>query len=144
MFALLGGGQQKKTIEKIIRDENLSNNFFMPGDQKRDIVAKFRAAADVNLCLMAGYSLIEAAVSARPIVSYDVEWHYELVKNGLTGALIKEGNVEGVVSAIIDFLSNEKKAEEFGKNARKIAVARHSLKSSSAIKVKYYKELLEK
>jgi len=42
---------------------------------------------------MGGFSLIEAYAAGRPVVSYDVEWHSELVKNNETGFLIPESMV---------------------------------------------------
>lgn len=143
LFLMLGDGIERKKAEALTRELNLTNNILFLGFQPLEKVVKFRKIADVNLCLMAGFSLIEAAAAGRPIVSYDVEWHYELVKNGETGYLIKEHDVDGAAEAIIRLISNPELAKKLGENARKLANQNHSIEKTSQVKRNCYEELIK-
>ena len=54
-------------------------------------VRNLRQLSYINLSLMGGFfSLIECCASGRPTISYEVEWHSELIENERTGYLVKE------------------------------------------------------
>jgi len=101
-----------------------------------------RRVSEVSLCLMAGFSLIEACAAKRLIISYDVEWHSELVKNNETGFLIKEHDVDAVVNALDWLLEHPVKSEAMGQKEKALAFERHDLENTSAIKTKFYSEIL--
>jgi hypothetical protein len=61
---------QSKNLQKLIR---------IIGFQSRDFVISLRKESALALCLMGGFSLIEACAAARPVIAYAVEWHLELV-----------------------------------------------------------------
>lgn len=143
VFLLVGDGTERKNLSKLIKDLNLKDSVKLPGFQSQDRVADFMLNADINLCPLSGFSLIEAAMSGKPAIAYDVEWHYELIKNGETGFLIKVGNIDAVADAIIELLNNPELGKRLGENARKLAMERHSLEASSKIKIKHYEELLQ-
>jgi glycosyltransferase involved in cell wall biosynthesis len=143
VFLLLGDGHERESLSKLIEDLNLKDNVKLPGFQSQDKVVDFRVNADVNLCLMGGFSLIEAAVSGKPAIAYDVEWHYELIKNRETGFLIKEGDIDAVADAVVELLNHPELGKRLGENARKLAMERHSIEASSKIKIKHYEELLQ-
>lgn len=96
------------------------------------------------MCLMAGFSLIEACASGRPVISYDVEWHRELVKDGETGFLIKEHDLDSLCKAVIYLLDHPSVADSLGKSARNLAFQNHDVKNVSKIKNCLYKELILK
>ena len=143
VFAMLGDGNEAESLKRKIEKDGLSECMQLLGFQPQEVVVDFRQNADVNICLMAGFSLIEAASSGRPIVSYDVEWHYELVRNGDTGFLVPEGDIDAASEAIIKLLDNPELAGRLGENARKLAIAHHSLEITSWIRVKWYEELMQ-
>lgn len=142
LLLILGDGPEKESAEAFSKKSNLMDNVQFLGFQSREMVVKFRKIADINLCLMGGFSLIEAAASGKPIVSYDVEWHYELVKNGVTGYLIKEHDIDKAAEAIVAILNNHDLAKRIGENARILAIERHAIKKTSQIKRNCYDELI--
>ena len=78
-----------------------------------------------------------------PVVSYDVEWHHELVKNGQTGFLIAENDLGALTQAIAYLLDHPKEAGEMGAKARQLAMVRHDISYTSEVKRKCYRELLQ-
>ena len=143
MFVVVGGGKEEDRIkEEVATDLLLKNCMLLLGFQPRDVCLDLRRASDVSLCLMAGFSLIEACAAERPVVSYDVEWHYELVKNNQTGFLIPEHDVNGAVEALDWLLDHPEESEEMGKKAKALAFEHHDLKSTSKIKIMCYSGIL--
>ena len=93
---------------------------------------------------MAGFSLIEACAAGRPVVSYDVEWHSELVKYKETGFLLKENDVDGVFDALDWILEHPEESNAMGQKAKALAFERHDLKITSATKIRCYSEILSR
>lgn len=143
-FLILGEGIERGKAEALSERLDLSNNIVFAGFQPLEKVKEFRKIADVNLCLMAGFSLIEAAAAGRPVVSYDVEWHYELVRNDETGYLIREHDIAGASEAIVRLINDPALAKRLGENARRLAFKNYDIKQSSRIKILYHDELLSR
>ena len=143
IFAMVGGGKEEENLKKKIQEERLENVVKFFGFQPHDKVIEFRKNADVNLCLMGGFSLIEACASGRPVIAYDVEWHYELIKNEETGFLIEEGNTDKVTEKIITLLNDEQLAQRLGANAKKLTIEKYSIEETSKIKISVYDEILK-
>lgn len=110
--------------------------------QSRERVAQLRLQSAASLCLMAGFSLIEACAAGSPPIAYDVEWHRELVKDGVTGYLVKEHDIDGVVAAIERLLDRPAERAAMGARARALAFERHELTATSRIKQACYTALL--
>jgi glycosyltransferase involved in cell wall biosynthesis len=143
IIVLAGGGGEEDRIRKEIKaDPFLAEHVLPVGFQPRNVCLDLRRASEVSLCLMAGFSLIEACAAAHPIISYDVEWHSELVKNTETGFLIEEHNMDGVVNALNWLLEHPIEGDAMGQNAKSLAFERHDLIKTSAVKISCYLEML--
>lgn len=145
-FVLLiaGGGNEDQRLKSEVETNSiLQRHIRLLGFLSRERVIALRRVADVNICLMAGFSLIEACAAAHPVVSYDVEWHHELVRNSETGYLLPEHNVDALVDAVNTLLEQPDAARKMGNRAQELAFERHDVGVTSAIKVCCYRELLE-
>ena len=91
---------------------------------------------------MGGFSLIEACAAGRPFVSYDVEWHHELVVNGVTGRLLPEHDTMGVADALAALLEDQALADRLGEGACRLVHSRYSLQHTQKIKRQVYGEML--
>ncbi len=144
IFLIVGDGEERKFLEELTHSLGLDMNLKFLGMQHWERAMQIRLISDVSLCLMAGNSLVEAAVAATPLIAYDVDWHYELVRNGETGFLLPEGDIDGVAEAIITLLDNPELAKRLGQNVRKLAVERHSIEKVRQIRINFYGELIHK
>ena len=144
MFLVAGNGSEYKYMKEYIKKHNLENYIMLIGFQNKNIIYNIRKQSFINLCLLDGFSLIEACAGARPVIAYDIEWHYELVKNNETGFLIEENNIDEVVKKIIYLLDNPSIAEKLGKNARELALKRHDMNNVIKIKQNIYEGVLSK
>jgi glycosyltransferase involved in cell wall biosynthesis len=142
VFLIVGDGKDRENLEKLSHDLGLDKNIKFLGYQPHNKVAQIMLLSDINLCLLSGFSLIEGAMSGKPIVAYDIEWHSELIKNNETGLLVAKGDIEGAANAILKILDNAELARKMGENARRLAIEKYSLENTSKIKIKCYEELL--
>jgi len=143
IFVLVGGGDEAENLRAKAESYGMTgDNFRFAGFLSHETALEFRRQADVNLVLMGGYSLIEACASGKPVIAYDVEWHYELIKDGETGFLVKENDVNTVAQKIDLLLSDDKLSKKLGEAARRLAFSRHSGEIASCRKVEVYKEIL--
>ena len=143
VFLLAGGGSEWERIKSKIEEYFQEGMIILPGFQNQSVVVNIRRQSFISLCLMGGYSLIEACAAAKPVIAYAVEWHDELVIDKETGFLIAENDIEDAVEKIIKLLDHPAKAEIMGINARDLAFSRHSLTHTSSIKRQIYREVLE-
>lgn len=142
VILVVGDGPEHGKMKSLVEKYNLSNIVRLTGFQPRKEAIYVRCCSYLALSLMGGFSLIEACIAGCPVISYDVEWHHELVKNGETGFLIKENDLEALIRAVNYLLDHPSKAEEMGTMARKLAIARHDISTTSEVKINCYRELL--
>lgn len=65
---------------------------------------------------------IEAAASGRPIVATNTGATPEFVENGITGLLVSEMDLDGLLHAVQDLLDDPEKRSKLGENARAFAL----------------------
>ena len=141
---LAGDGPEKIELLKQIKANNLSENVKVLGFLDGATLFKLRKKCDVNLCLMGGFSLIEACLSGRPTIAYDVEWHSELIENGQSGFLVEEGNISNLKAAIVRLFNEPNLAKKIGGKGKHIAEKKHSLVNANKAKISAYQKLYEK
>lgn len=140
---LVGDGPEKEGLEAVVQEYNLSSLVMFTGFQPRKKVISIRRQSSLALCLMGGLSLIEACAAGCPPVSYNIEWHYELVKNGETGFLVNENDLDALTEAVRYLLDHPREAKEMGEKARQLAMIQHRIAYTSEIKINCYKKLLK-
>jgi glycosyltransferase involved in cell wall biosynthesis len=140
VFVLVGEGAEAEAVARIVGPHLHHAVRLLPFQPWPHVVA-LRRASTVSLCLMGGYSLIEACAAGSPVVAYDVEWHRELVESGVTGYLVPEHDVAAVAAAVERLLDDEAGAREMGQRARARAFARHDIRVTSQLKQRCYARL---
>ena len=142
VFLILGDGPERENLVALTEKFNISENVRFLGFQKIEQVAYFTINTDINLVPLGGFSLIESAVSGNPVVTYDVEWHSELIKDKETGLLVKHRDTHGMAEAIIYLLEHPDEAQRYAKNARQLVMERHSFEAHCKTLSKVYEEAL--
>lgn len=139
-----GSGAQQEAMARGVRAAGGADRIRFLGFVPQEEVLAWRRQGDVNLCLRAGFSLIEACAAGTPVVAYDVDWHRELVRNGETGFLVPEHDVAGVAERVQRLLAHPDEALRMGDSARRLARRRHSPANVARQKASIYRELLQK
>lgn len=142
VLLILGDGKEYQNMQNVIKQESIDNFVRLVGFEGKNVVVNTRKQSFISLTLMGGFSLIEACIGARPVISYDIEWHYELVKNNETGYLIEENNVTLVVEKILFLFNNPDIANQFGSNARNLALENNNIKNTMIKKQQIFEKIL--
>ncbi len=137
-----GDGSMRKELEIHAERLGLDENVVFLGSKPNEFVIDLLRSADLVVVPLAGSLLVEAALSAKPIVAYDCEWHSELVKHGETGLLVKFRDYKEMASAIITLLNDPDLSQKLGNNARKLALEMFHPNVIREIEAEHYKELL--
>lgn len=143
VFVMAGGGVLEAEIRaRIDANPALRRVARLTGFISREMVIALRRHCAVSICLMGGFSLIEACAAGRPVIAYDVDWHGELVIDGVTGRLVAEHSITSVAAALTELLSDDLKASQMGRKAQALAFSRHDLTVTSRNKQRWYRELV--
>jgi glycosyltransferase involved in cell wall biosynthesis len=128
----VGDGPEGVRLKTLVKECNLTSVVMFAGFQPREVVISIQRHSFIALCLKGGFSLIEACAAGCPPISYNIEWHYELVKNGETGFLVKENDLDSLTKAAIYLLDHPREAKEM-----------HNISHTSEVKKYCYRKLLK-
>jgi glycosyltransferase involved in cell wall biosynthesis len=142
-FVICGNGRDYDAINKRLETSPQKKNIRLPGMIPNKIALELRKASFVNLCFFDGFGLIEACASGRPVIGYDVEWNYELIKNDETGYLVRENDKESVLERISYLLQNPGECIRLGEGAKKTAFENFSLEATNKRKAEIYFKILQ-
>ena len=144
VLVIAGGGELAPRVDEwMARSAHAARHVRVVGFWPRDKVIALRQASLVALVFMGGFSLIEACAAGCVPIAYDVEWHHELVIDGVTGILAAERDIEAVVAGIERLLDDRALAERMGRVARKTAFERHDIRRTSQLKREAYQSLID-
>jgi glycosyltransferase involved in cell wall biosynthesis len=85
------------------------------------------ASSNVFVAPHMGYTLIEAGLTGVPIVTYDYDFHREIIADGDTGYLVPFRDVAALASRICDLLADPEHAQAIGTRLRNRLLRDHSL-----------------
>ena len=101
---IYGDGPQRKALERLIMEHELSNNVLLMGPVKRLDLEMSRASLYVLSSRYEGLPMvmIEAMSLGLPIVSFDCPTGpAEVIEDGHSGVLVPDGDVDGLAEAML-------------------------------------------
>ena len=120
-FYWVGDGQYRKKITD--RLEKFDNFEWLGRLDYPDNVRKFLATIDIYALItgmdLAPLTLKEAQLMEKPVIATDVGGDGEMMKDGETGYLVREGNAEDIIDRIKHFLENKEDAKNMGMKGAK-------------------------
>lgn len=117
---LVGGGSMQVELEELARELDVADHLHILGYRDQPWLAAALSSADVVVSTITGRALVEACLSATPVVAYDIEWQSELIQTGETGVLVPYRDVERMAAAVCDLLDDPDLARSLGTGARQI------------------------
>jgi glycosyltransferase involved in cell wall biosynthesis len=143
VFVMMGDGEERASLEALSSaSPEDAASIRLVGFRSLQDVAALRSASAVSLCLMGGFSLIEACAAGSAVVTYDVDWHSEVISDEVTGLLVREGNLDDLEAAVTRLLDDETLAHRLGAHARAFVEANYDERKTSAAKRECYEILL--
>lgn len=120
---LIGDGPERSECERYSRELDIFDDIKFMG--KQDALVELLSVTDLffipSQSESFGLSALEAMSCGVPVISSSVGGLPELNLHGETGYIAEIGDVERMAKYAIELLTNEKRYEQFSKNARKRA-----------------------
>ena len=143
---IVGDGEERKKIENLIKELNISENVLLLGFQKNPL--KYMARADIFVLssILEGFPnvLVEAMACGAPVISTDCQsGPNEIIENGKNGFLVPVADENILAEKIVKLLKDSelrKRMSEEGKKRAQYFSAEKSVKEFENI----FKEVLEK
>jgi glycosyltransferase involved in cell wall biosynthesis len=141
---VVGDGELREELEAYAHDLGLDGKALFTG-WRRDLP---RLYADLDVVALTSInegtpvSLIEAMAAAVPVVATAVGGVPDVVVDGETGYLVKEGDVKGMAEAIMELLRDPKKARQMGQQGRETVYPRFASQTLIANAEGLYVDLL--
>ncbi|MDO8669430.1 MAG: glycosyltransferase family 4 protein [Candidatus Buchananbacteria bacterium] len=119
--AVIGDGDLRPELEKLINDLKLKNKFLLLG--KKDKAVKYLKGFDVYISSSVKegfpYSILEAMSAELPIVSTNVGGIGEMIASDKNGLLVESKNYKALTEKIRYLVDNKPTAQMLGKQAKK-------------------------
>ncbi len=138
---IVGKGSLTEDINREININNLKDKVFLIGEKDQDWLSKCLPNCSCFLATHTGRALAEASFAGLPVVGYDIDWHSEIIKDGINGFLVKPGDTLSFSKAIIEILNNQDLSKKFSLNIRKSAETLLSPEKIYKIEIDCFKKL---
>jgi glycosyltransferase involved in cell wall biosynthesis len=143
VFVLAGGGDPEG-VHRIAAQCHPRPTLLTPGAFPQ--VAALLAASEV--CVLASFSegapnaVLEAMAAARPVVATAVGGIPELVQDGITGWLVRPGDIDALGQRVVELLEDPRRAREMGERGRLAVLGRFSIEQQVATVEDIYHRLM--
>jgi len=122
----VGEGSEKANCLDLVEKLNLDGKVRFVGFEKN--IEKYLAIADLNVITSLREGLprvvVESSLVGIPTVGYQVEGITEIISNAQSGYVVPQGDIEALVSRMIELLNEPAKRKSFGNLAREIALSK--------------------
>ncbi len=143
---IVGGGSEEKNLKKIVHDLNLENVTLFTGFIKPDEIPKYHNMLNIFVALSEsesfGVSALEASACGKPVVVSDAEGFQEIVKNNLTGFIVKKNSINQTVDVLTSLIQNKELREEIGKAGRENILKLYNWDENVEQMIEFYKQII--
>jgi sugar transferase (PEP-CTERM/EpsH1 system associated) len=145
-LAIVGDGPEREPVLQILRDAGCLDRAWLPG--ARNDVASMLKGLDcfVLPSLSEGISntILEAMATGLPVVATRVGGNPELIEHGVSGLLVRPGDVEGLAETLLALWRGRDRARAIGSAARKGVERSFSLERMVGDYARLYQGLLDR
>ena len=118
---IVGDGSELDNLKKLVVDLGMTNSIIFTGNRSQEWIAGVLKYIDVNVAPLCGRSLLEASLGGLPAVAYDVDWHNEIVFNGITGFLLPNLNFRAMGDSLLELFKNPENRVSMGLRMKSVA-----------------------
>ncbi|MCK9225532.1 MAG: glycosyltransferase family 4 protein [Candidatus Muirbacterium halophilum] len=147
-FIFVGDGILKEQLLKEIKLKNLEKYFIFTGLVSPEKVPFYIELSDcvIHTSLREGLARVipQGFLMGKPVISWDVDGAWELIKNKETGYLVKEKDEEELLKVIKEVINNKDLALKMALNGQKLCQKLYSHELMGEKIKKLYKNSIEK
>jgi len=118
---IAGRGSLKAALEERAKELGLGERIIFLGHVAENALADLYYSADAILFTHAGMTLVEAALSSKPIACYDHDWAGEFIGYNERGLLAQFRNTSELAGKVIALLQDKGLSSRLGGSARDFA-----------------------
>ena len=137
-----GDGHLKDELVSLSEELDVSDQIVFCGNRDQIWLSRVLPHVSVIISTLTGRALAETALSAMPIVAYDIDWHGEAIETGITGELVPYSNYLHMADAVEKILNDKEYSKMIGVNARKRMLKLMDPKASDQVLINLYEDLL--
>ena len=124
---IVGDGRMRSTLEKMVTEAGLRDNFTFHGNQQRDEMPKFYKMADALLITLRGNNEVGNTMpgklqmymtTGKPIFGAINGAANEVISEAKCGSCAKAGDYNGLAKRMMSFIEHPQDYQECGANAR--------------------------
>lgn len=121
-FVIVGEGRERDMLEEMAKRSGISANVSFLGERNdaEKIIQSFDIACSSSRTESFPVSILEYMSCAKCVVATAVGGVPEMVKDGVSGALVKNGSPEDLAEKLMYFIENKEIRESMGSAGRKI------------------------
>jgi glycosyltransferase involved in cell wall biosynthesis len=128
-LACAGTGSLMDEMSDRAAELGLAHNLRLLGSVDLSELPDLIATADVVVAPHMGYTLVEAGLTGTPIVTYDYDFHAEIIRDGLSGYLVPLRDVAALAERVCCLLADPVRARQMGGALRAQLLREHSLEA---------------
>ncbi|MFB6181778.1 MAG: glycosyltransferase family 4 protein, partial [Candidatus Magasanikbacteria bacterium] len=145
-LTLIGAGPKEDEVKQYVQNSSIKDKIKLTGDISREKVFQYLKKSHIFTLITKweGFprSILEAMSCGLPVIATNTAGIPESVTRDC-GILVEKGSKEDVKNAFQELLSNPKKIEQKGKNARKRCKNKFSIEKTIRETKEIYKNLLK-
>ncbi|HOJ76955.1 MAG TPA: glycosyltransferase family 4 protein [Bacillota bacterium] len=129
-FILVGDGEDRKQIEKIIKENNLDNCLLITGWVKNsyEYINLFDQALLLSRWEGFGLALAEYMISRKPIIATRVDAIPDIISDGENGLLVEVDNIDHICNTVVKLYHDEALKKELVENGYRTVCGRFDIK----------------
>ena len=129
VLACAGSGTSTAAMQSRAAELGVSDNLRLLGNLPLEELPGLLAESDVVVAPHMGYTLIEAGLTGTPIVTYDYDFHGEIITDGHTGYLAPLRDVGALAERVCRVLDRPAYGQAVGARLREHLLREHSLEA---------------
>lgn len=118
-LVLIGDGPQRNQLEEQVKKLNISDRVdFLGGQNDVDaLLAQSSIFVLPSRCEGFPNALCEAMASPLPCITFDSVSASDIIDNHISGEIVRDGDIEGLSSAILSLMDDKSKRDKYASNA---------------------------
>jgi glycosyltransferase involved in cell wall biosynthesis len=145
---LIGEGEQKQHLKELAKELSVENIVHFEGSVPHKSIPRYLSMMDIfvmpSLSESFGVSALEAQAMKVPVVATNIGGIPEVVKDGISGLLVKPKDSKELASAIIKLLGNDALRKYMGENGRKFVIEKYEWERNAEEMEELYESLARK